>query len=124
MLNIDYKDPRSIYEQIVAGVKELIVKGVYAEDEQLPSVREMSVSLTVNPNTVQKAYRQLESDGYIYSVKGRGCFVASASEVCDVAKIDELYSNLNVIIRELRFLNQEKEKIEDIVENIYKEDKK
>ena len=90
----------------------------------MPSVREMSVSLTVNPNTVQKAYRQLESDGYIYSVKGRGCFVASASEVCDVAKIDELYSNLNVIIRELRFLNQEKEKIEDIVENIYKEDKK
>ena len=81
MLNIDYKDPRSIYEQIVAGIKEYIVKGVYGEDEQLPSVREMSVSLTVNPNTVQKAYRELEREGYIYTVKGRGCFVASASEV-------------------------------------------
>ena len=68
MINIDYRDPRSVHEQIEGGFRDLIVKGILSRDEQLPSVRELSVTLTVNPNTVQKAYKGLELDGYIYSV--------------------------------------------------------
>ena len=124
MLNIDYKDSRSIYEQIVSGVKELIVNNVYAQDNQLPSVREMSVSLTVNPNTVQKAYKQLESEGYIYSVKGKGCFVSPLSHIKDDLKIGNLKENLVSVVRELKYLGFEINDIYDIIDNIYKEDGK
>lgn len=122
MLNIDYKDSRSIYEQIVAGIKELIVNNVYCQNQQLPSVRELSISLTVNPNTVQKAYKQLESDGYIYSVKGKGCFISPPSEIKDDSKINELYENLISTVKELKYLDVEKDSIFTIINNIYKED--
>lgn len=122
MLYIDYKDPRSIYEQIVAGVKELIVNHVYHTDQQLPSVRELSVSLTVNPNTVQKAYRHLESEGYIYSIKGKGCFVSPPPETKDNDKINELYEKLDAVIRELKFLDADKDGVYNIINSIYKEE--
>ena len=82
MINIDYRDPRSVHEQIESGFRDLIVKGILLADEQLPSVRELSVTLTVNPNTVQKAYTGLELDGYIYSVKGKGNFVSYIPAIC------------------------------------------
>lgn len=123
MLYIDYKDPRSIYEQIVSGVKELIVNHVYHTDQQLPSVRELSVSLTVNPNTVQKAYRHLESEGYIYSIKGKGCFVSPPPEEKNNDKINELYEKLDAVIRELKFLDADKDGVYNIINSIYKEEK-
>ncbi len=115
MLNIDYKDRTSIYEQIVSGIKEQIVSGVYSAEEQLPSVRELSLSLTVNPNTVQKAYRQLEAEGYIYSVKGKGCFVARAKDIKDESKINDLLASLESTVRELKYLNVSSEKIISII---------
>lgn len=75
MIFVDYKDKRPIYEQIVERFQMLIVKKVLEPDSQMPSVRELATQLTVNPNTVQKAYTILEQNGYIYSVKGRGNFV-------------------------------------------------
>ena len=69
MIKLDYMDSRSLHEQIKDGIKSLIINKILLEDEQLPSVRELSISLTVNPNTVQKAYKELESEGFIYSVK-------------------------------------------------------
>ena len=81
MINLDYKYSKSLHEQIEHGIKQLIINGILTPDEQLPSVREMSVSLTVNPNTVQRAYKQLETEGFIYSVKGKGNFVSSASDL-------------------------------------------
>ena len=76
MITIDYQDRRPIYEQIVERIELLILKGVYEGDSQLPSVRQMAADLSINPNTIQKAYAILEKDGYIYSVKGRGNFVS------------------------------------------------
>ena len=67
MLSIDYKNPKSIHEQIEDGIKELIVNGVLKENEKIPSVRELSVSLTVNPNPVQRAYKELEFSGSVLS---------------------------------------------------------
>ncbi len=72
---IDYQDSRPIYEQIVENFKMQIFKGILREGDQMPSVRTLAVELSTNPNTVQKAYAELERQGFIYTVKGRGNFV-------------------------------------------------
>lgn len=72
---IDYQDSRPIYEQIVENFKLQMLKGILQADDQMPSVRSLAVELSTNPNTVQKAYTELERQGYIYTVKGRGNFV-------------------------------------------------
>lgn len=76
MIIIDYKDRRPIYEQIIERFQDLIVKGVLKPDSQLPSVRSLAMELSINPNTIQKAYGELERQGYLYSIKGRGSFVS------------------------------------------------
>ena len=68
MINLDYKDKRPIYEQIIDKMKELMVMGVIPENAQLPSVRSLAVELSINPNTIQRAYAELERQGYHVSV--------------------------------------------------------
>lgn len=80
MIVIDYKDHRSLYQQIVEKIEELIAQGLLKADEQLPSVRQLAVELAINPNTIQKAYSELEKRGVTYSVKGIGNFVSSDLE--------------------------------------------
>lgn len=120
MIKLDYKNDKPLYEQIMQGIKELIVSGVLATDEQLPSVRELSVSLTVNPNTVQRAYKTLENEGIIYSIRGKGNFVARISEV-SFDRLDILYGIMRDTLKELAFYGESREKIENIVKNIYEE---
>ena len=76
MIQINYSDPRPIYEKVKESLRRLILSGALGEDSRLPSVRELAVSLTINPNTIQRAYRELEQEGYIVSVPGKGSFVA------------------------------------------------
>lgn len=76
MIQIDYRDPRPIYEQIVDGIELLALRGVLAADNQLPSVRQLATELSINPNTIQRAYGELEQRGVIYAAKGRGNFVS------------------------------------------------
>lgn len=80
MIILDYRDKRPIYEQVKEKMQNLIVRGALEEDSKLPSVRSLAVELAVNPNTIQRAYVELEEAGYIYTVKGRGNFVAKKSE--------------------------------------------
>ncbi len=115
MLKLDYKDSRSLHEQISDGIKELIINGGLCENEQLPSVRELSVILTVNPNTVQKAYKQLELTGFIYSIKGKGNFVSSGIDFKDENRINSLYEQLKSIVKELNFLGEKSDEIENFV---------
>ena len=75
MIVLDYRDKRPIYEQIVDRIQTLILSGALEPDEKLPSVRALAVDLSINPNTIQRAYSELEREGFIYSVKGRGNFV-------------------------------------------------
>ena len=119
MINIDYRDPRSVHEQIESGFRDLIIKGILSPDEQLPSVRELSVTLTVNPNTVQKAYKGLEFDGYIYSVKGKGNFVSAAKDVRKTQGTKLLYEALNKTLHELMFLGEEKSSVQEMIDKIY-----
>ena len=72
MIQINYRDPRPIYEQVKDGFRKLIFSGVLRPDERMPSVRELAASLAINPNTIQRAYRELEQEGYICSVPGKG----------------------------------------------------
>ena len=74
MLTLNYRDSRPIYEQIKDGLRRMIVTGAMAQDEKLPSVRAMATQLSINPNTIQRAYRQLEMEGWICTVAGKGCF--------------------------------------------------
>ena len=75
MIHLDYRDARPIYSQIVDGFREQIIAGILPEGEKLPSVRELASALTINPNTIQRAYRELEAGGWIVTVPGKGCFV-------------------------------------------------
>lgn len=79
MVLLDYRDARPIYTQIVDGFREQILSGILREGERLPSVRELAVELSINPNTIQRAYRQLELEGWIATVPGKGCFVCGSS---------------------------------------------
>ena len=76
MIQLNYRDSRPIYEQVKDGLRQLIINGVLTEGSRLPSVRELAVSLTINPNTIQRAYRELEAEGYTVSVPGKGSYVS------------------------------------------------
>ena len=99
MIIIDYKDTRPIYEQIVEKIRTLILKGVLEPDSQLQSVRSLAMELSINPNTIQKAYAELERQGFVYTVKGRGNFVRYDKSLMDVKK-EELRKKLEEILKE------------------------
>lgn len=96
---INYQDSRPIYEQITERYKVLILKGVLAPDEQMPSVRKLAMELSTNPNTVQRAYMELERQGFLYSVRGRGSFVRGSSDL-HAQKRAELAGRLAAILQE------------------------
>ena len=79
MVHLNYRDVRPIYTQIADGFREQIVAGVLRSGEKLPSVRELAVQLSINPNTIQRAYREMEQQGIIQTLPGKGCFVCGAS---------------------------------------------
>ena len=99
MIVLDLKDSRPLYEQVVERFKHLILCGALPEDEKLPSVRNLAMELSINPNTIQKAYGELEREGFIYSVKGRGNFVAANSKLKE-AKKEELKERILGLVRE------------------------
>lgn len=96
---IDYQDGRPIYEQIAESYKTLILKGVLRPDEKMPSVRKLAMELSTNPNTVQRAYAELERQGFLYSVKGRGNFVKGGPDLKEKKK-QELLERLEALFRE------------------------
>ena len=81
MVHLDYRDARPIYSQIIDGFREQIAAGVLKPGEKLPSVRELASDLAINPNTIQRSYRQLEMDGWIVSIQGKGCFVSGEMSI-------------------------------------------
>ena len=86
MIAINYRDPRPIYEQIQAELRRLMLTGALPSGSRLPSVRELAGQLAINPNTIQRAYRELELDGYILSVAGKGSFVAQIDQLAEQQK--------------------------------------
>ena len=101
MIHVNFRDARPIYEQVKDGFRRLIISGALPPDYKLPSVRELAASLTINPNTIQRAYRELEGEGYIVSVPGKGSFVCEPEQAAD-ARRAELTGKVRALVRELR----------------------
>ena len=104
MLILDYRDARPIYGQIKDSLRRLIVAGALSPDEKLPSIRALAMDLSINPNTIRRAYTELEQEGFIYSVPVKGSFAAVMGGG-DPKRRAELMEKLREIIAELRYLN-------------------
>ena len=113
MITIDYKDRRPIYEQIVSSIEDLAVRGVLEPDSQLPSVRQLAVELSINPNTIQRAYSQLEKTGGIYSVKGKGNFVAADPKRLREEKMEQILQEMEKLLRQALALGVGRERMEN-----------
>ncbi|SET17757.1 transcriptional regulator, GntR family [Natronincola peptidivorans] len=120
MIQLDLKDRRPLYEQIKEKTKLLIIRKVLKANEKIPSVRELAQSLTINPNTIQKAYKDLEAEGFIYSVQGKGSFVAPIEDSINSVRQDELLKELGKVIAELRYMEVSKSQLIDYIDAIYK----
>ena len=110
MIQLNCRDSRPIYEQVKDGLRQLIINGVLTEGSRLPSVRELAVSLTINPNTIQRAYRELETEGYICSVAGRGSYVC-AQIPDDPARQVALLQQFDAAVQELLYLGMRSEEL-------------
>lgn len=120
MIVLDMSDKRPIYEQIEDRFKELIALGVLQTDEKIPSVRQLAIDLSINPNTIQRAYTELERDGFIYSVKGRGNFVADVSDKLPTRK-KRYYNELDEILEKAEGYLLTPDDVIEHVEQFYKQ---
>lgn len=125
MFQLDMTSHKSIYEQVIDNIKELIMTGVLAQGSKLPSVRELSKDLTINPNTVQKAYRELEREGFVYTAAGRGTFACDKSKIRpDPRRIEEIEKEILSAFKSLQYLGLSYEEARNIVIEIIEEEKK
>ena len=118
MFELDLRSRKPIYEQLVDKMKELIINEVLKPDEQLPSVRQMAQQLTINPNTIQKAYRELEAQGFIYSLKGKGSFVNPMDPGKDADKILKVKLEVEKLLQEALYLGIPAEELHEMIRNI------
>ena len=102
MIHLNSRDPRPIYEQIMDNLRRLIISGGIAPGERLPSVRELATQLAINPNTIQRAYRELENQGYLVTLPGKGTFAAENLSL-EARRMDLLWQQLERAADELRF---------------------
>ncbi|MBQ7681266.1 MAG: GntR family transcriptional regulator [Oscillibacter sp.] len=117
MITLNYRDSRPIYEQIQEGLKRLIVTGAMEAEERLPSVRTLATQLSINPNTIQRAYAELEREGYCYSVPGKGSFVSERVET-DEKRRRELKDRLRALAAELKFLGVPEAELVELIRSV------
>lgn len=110
MIVQDYRDSRPLYQQVKDSLRRMMLTGLLEPDEKLPSVRSLATQLAINPNTIQRAYAELEAEGYIYSVAGRGSFV-SAGDGEHLRRIAELTGRLVPLLEELKSLGYTREQL-------------
>lgn len=120
MLQLNYRDTKPIYEQIRDEIKKLLVTQAIKENEKLPSVREMASGLAINPNTIQRAYHELEKQGYVYSVPGKGTF---ASNVALEKRQSEMFQLFDEAVEELLSLSVHPSKLRERIDSISEEER-
>lgn len=113
MIEIDLRSRVPMYEQVVQRIKEKIIRGELQADEQLPSVRELSALLAINPNTIQKGFSRLEEEGFIYSVRGRGSFVMKLDAAVIKLEKEQIFRDLDGVLLNCRRLNMTENEIID-----------
>ncbi|MFI8491800.1 GntR family transcriptional regulator [Peribacillus butanolivorans] len=118
MFELDVQSRKPIYEQLMDKIKELMINEVLQEHNQLPSVRRLAQKLTINPNTIQKAYKQLELDGYIYTLPGKGNFVAPPKTLKNSLKEEKIKSELTKVLAEALYIGIDKNEIYKLVKEL------
>ena len=118
MILLDYRDKRPIYEQMVEKLEHLIISGGLEPLTRMPSVRSLAMELSVNPNTVQRAYAQLEQDGYLYTVSGRGTFVTSESDWRE-GRQERIFGEWKSLTVKAKEAGLSKEKLDKQMQQIY-----
>lgn len=119
MIALDFADRRPIYEQIKDKLKELIISGVLSEHEKIPSVRELALKLAINPNTIQRAYKELEEEGFIYSQRAKGSFVAPIKKAQADIFISSLYKDFLAVAAELLYRGETPDKLYGEIIKLY-----
>lgn len=117
MVQLNYRDAKPIYEQIKDGLRKLVVSNALSTGDKLPSVRELASQLAINPNTIQRAYRELESEGYIYTLVGKGTFVAENKNI-DNTREKELLNDFDELVTELLYLEVPKETLKERIDTV------
>ncbi|MBQ8208263.1 MAG: GntR family transcriptional regulator [Clostridia bacterium] len=124
MIMVDVKSRIPIYEQIIASVKDAVLSGLLSADEALPSVRALAGELAINPNTIQKAYSELERQGIVYSVPGRGSFISSDTAGIEKQHRSQLLNDLEALIREAVRSGIDPIDIKTLISKIQEDDKR
>lgn len=121
MLTLNMKDTRPLYEQVVDGIKEQVLKGMLKPGDQIPSIRQLAGMLTITPNTVSKAYQELERQNVIETVRGKGTFIAKEMEIpMDEGKVKEIRSSLKKICVDWQYTGKSMSELVEEIEQIYK----
>ena len=110
MISLDYRDGRPLYQQVKDSLRRMMLTGLLEPDEKLPSVRSLATQLYINPNTIQRAYRELEAEGYICSVPGRGSFVCQQDAALEAHRA-ELLSRFDALVGELALVGVGSDKL-------------
>ena len=119
MIQLNYRDPRPIYEQVKDGIRKLAYSGVIGPDEKIPSVRELASKLAINPNTISRAYKELEQEGVIYTLTGKGAFLNQDFDLNDSRK-SELYKKFDQVTKELLGISADSEELKERIDSIAK----
>ena len=127
MILIDHKDRRPIYEQIIERFEQLILCGALEKNSAMPSVRSLAMELSLNPNTIQRAYQELERAGYIYTIKGKGSFVSETSQNADKKRQEvkkEMYAGIEKALLAGISPDELRQMLEECIEEANKEGRK
>lgn len=112
MIQLNYRDAKPIYEQIKEGLRRLVMTNAIVADEKLPSVRELAANLAINPNTIGRAYRELENEGYVYTVAGKGTFAAPHTQRKSIRE-EELLQEFDSVVMELLYMSVKTEQLNE-----------
>lgn len=120
MFTIDVMSRVPVYEQLIKQVEDQVLKGIVKEGDKMPSVRSLSMELSTNPNTIQKAYMELDRRGILVSVLGKGSFISAEALKIVGNQSKEKLSDLKEIVRKLAYAGVSKSEITDMIEEVYK----
>lgn len=120
MISLDYRDGRPLYQQVKDDLRRMMLTGLLPPDEKLPSVRSLATQLAINPNTIQRAYNELEAEGYIYSVAGKGSFVSGTADA-DAVRRETLRADVKKLLNELRYLGVTEADAAALIEEVYEQ---
>jgi len=117
VIQLNYRDPRPIYEQVKDGIRKLAYSGMLGPDDKLPSVRELAMKLAINPNTISRAYKELEQEGFLYTVAGRGTFINQEYDLNDSRK-EELWQQFEKAAKGLIELSVTSQEFEERIKSL------